>query len=518
MQGKQKTDSDKLRRLITLCGVCVAGVILTLDVTVVGVALESIGTDLRASFANLQWIANAYNIAFGSFLLAGGSLADLFGRKRIFAFGIVVFTIASLSCGLAQSALTLDLLRGLQGFGAAFVLSSGFAILANEFQEKDRARAFGFLGASFGIGLALGPLIGGLLISGPGWRWAFFVNVPIGIALLLFAVPRINETRDPEATIIDWLGLATFTSSLFFLIYAFIAAPEAGWGSWVTVGSFAAAAMFLLFFLLAEYLQQRPMFDLSLFRNKTFVGVLLMPFAFGFGFVSLLLYIPLYFQSVGSYTALRAGLVMLPLTLPLFFVPPVAGKLFDAVGARVLLGTAGALIGIGTLLMHGLNVSTTGGTILFVTGLVLTGIGAGILNGIMDNVAISEVAVERSGMAAGIFSTMRLATEAVAIAVAGAILIGLTKHNLSAMLSNAGAGIPASQINEAVNLVARGDINGAAAFVSPESRSTFVEMSKQSYTSALQSVFFVLSGISFIATALAYFLVRRNHSDLTNQN
>jgi MFS family permease len=166
---------------------------LPLDVTVVGVALDSIGRDLEASFAGLQWVVNSYNLAFGSLLLTAGTLADLFGRRRMFALGIVVFTLSSLLCGFSQSPLMLNLLRAFQGIGAAFVLTSGTAAIANEFRASaERAKAFGILGSSFGIGLALGPLAGGVFSSGLGWRWIFFVNIPVGLSVLALAVPRMN--------------------------------------------------------------------------------------------------------------------------------------------------------------------------------------------------------------------------------------------------------------------------------------------------------------------------------------
>ena len=409
-----KNQSWSGRKRLTLFGVCVAAIMLPLDITIVGVALDSIGRDLNASFAGLQWVITGYNMTFGSLLLTAGSLADLFGRRRLFAFGIALFTIFSLLCGFSQNLLMLNCFRVLQGVGSAFVLTSGTAVLANEFRHgSERAKAFGALGSAFGIGLALGPLIGGVLNSGLGWRWIFWVNLPVGLSVLALAVPKMAESKDPGATRIDWAGLVTFTLSLFLLIYALNSGPEAGWGSPRIIGALLGTSILIAIFITAERSQRRPMFDLSLFRKPSFVAAQILPVAVGFGFVALLVYLPLYFQGVKGYSPLQAGLGMMPLTVPILFVPILAGRLAARIPVRIMLTAGLVLIGLGALWMSGIKSDPRALAI----GLGITGIGTGITFGLMDNLAVSVVPADRSGMAAGIFSTMRIAGEMIAIAL-----------------------------------------------------------------------------------------------------
>ncbi len=501
---KLKTRWSKCKRA-TVIGVGVASVMLPLAFSTLGVTLESIGQELQASFTDLQWVVNAYNLTFGAFPLAAGSLADLFGRRRMLAIGLTIFSLASLLCGLVQTPLMLILLEGLLGIGAAFVLSSGTAVLANEFRGRERAIAFGILGSCFGIGLAVGPIVGGILTSWLSWRWAFFVNVPVGLWVLLLLLPRMNESRDPSATRIDWIGLITFTASLFWFIFALIEGPHKGWGSPSIIGTFLGTCILLALFIFAELRQRRPMFDLALFRKPTFIAVSITPIAFAFGFVALLIYIPLYFQSIVGYSALQAGLLMIPLTLPLFAMPFVTSILTRYLQERVLISTGLALIGLGTLWMRAIEISE--GWIDSIGSLLVIGIGAGILNGLMDRVAVSVVPPERSGMAAGIFSTTRVVGDSIAIAGAGAILISTIRAQLPALLTRTSV-IDQSRMVELANLIARGDINGAASSIPSLYRDTFIQAANQSYTMALQTIFFVITCVSFATAILTLALVR----------
>jgi EmrB/QacA subfamily drug resistance transporter len=478
---------------------------LTTDVTSSGVALDSIGQDLDATFADLQWVVNAFNLTFGAFLLTAGSLADLLGRRRMFALGVILFNVAAMMCGLSQSSLILNFSRALEGIGAAFVWPTGSALIAYEFRGAERSKAYSFLGASFGIGLAIGPLLSGVLTGWLSWRWIFLINVPVGLSILILAVPRMSESSDPGADRVDWAGLIAFVLSLTLFLYALSGSLEAGWGSPLVAGALLGTLVFGVLFILVEQRQRRPMFDLALFRKPTFVAISLLPLAFSCGFVALLVYIPLYFQGIKGYSPLQAGFVMLPLTVPVFVVPFISSKLTAYLPARVLLSTGLGLIGLGALWMSQLETSTS--TTVLLSGLAIAGSGAGTVSGLMDYVAISVAPAERSGMAAGMFSTMRLVSSSTAIAGIGTILITLTQSRLLKLIADTPVA-SGGRATELANVVARGDLIDAAASVTATDREAFVQAATQSYTSALSTVFGIIACISFVGAVLVLALVR----------
>ena len=490
----------------TLIGVCIACAMVPLDITILGVAVDSIGRELKADFTQIEWIVNTHNLTFGSFLLTGGSLADRFGRRQMLCIGLCIFVILSLLYAFAKSALTLSLLRAAQGIGAAFLFSSATAVLANEFRGSSRPAAFGMLGSSLGVGLVLGPLLGGLLTSTVGWRWAFLINLPVGLAMLLLAVPRMRESRDSKASYVDWWGLVTFTISLFLLILGLIEAPRIGWISAIVICSLIGFVVFIGLFFVVERIQRRGMFDLTLLHNPVFVGMLLLPIALGFGYVALLIYLPIYFQGIGGYTPWQAGLVMMPLNLPVFIMPTISARLSLFVQPRKLLALGFVCVGLGNLLMRPAIGSTDWKT--FLGSLIVVGIGAGIVNGIMDSVAVSVAPPERSGMATGIFNTMRPVGNAIGFAGAGAILVSVIQVVLPRLVSGKLNTFGTSFVAN-VEQVARGDISGAVALVPPTVQLAFRDVATRSYTEALQAVLIVQAAICFIAAILVFRLCRK---------
>src|SRR6476646_7462465 len=245
-----------------LIAVSVAIFMLLLDITVVNVALPAIQHSLHSSFQDLQWVVNAYALT-----LAAVSLADLLGRRRVFVTGLVVFTLSSAACGLAGSPLALNLARAVQGTGGAMMFATSLALIAQAFHGKERGLAFGVFGGVIGAAVAVGPVVGGLITSGIGWEWIFFVNVPIGVLAVLVTLRQVDESRDPEATGVDWLGLVTFCGALFLLVFALIQGNEKGWGSTEIVSYLASSAALLVLFVVVERRQRRPMLDLTLFRR-----------------------------------------------------------------------------------------------------------------------------------------------------------------------------------------------------------------------------------------------------------
>ncbi len=277
---------------------------LLLDITIVNVALPDIQHALHSTFSDLQWIVDAYALTLAAFLLTGGSLADMYGRRLLYLVGLVIFTASSVLCGFSVSTLMLVLCRALQGIGGAVMFAVSLALLADAFRGRDRGTAFGIWGAITGLAVAIGPLLGGILTSGISWRWIFFVNAPIGLAALVITIMRVSESRQPKASRPDWAGFVLFTAALACLVYALIESSQKSFTDSVVLGCFAASALLLIAFVLVEWRIASPMFDLNLFRLPTFSGGLVAALGISASIFSVLLYLVLYLQDILGYSAL----------------------------------------------------------------------------------------------------------------------------------------------------------------------------------------------------------------------
>ncbi len=414
----------------TLLVVCLSVFMLLLDITIVNVALPSIQNDLGSSFEDLQWVVDAYALALAALLLASGSLADLLGRRRVFVTGLLLFVAASLLCGLSGSPTMLNLARGFQGIGGAMMFATSLALIAQEFPAQERGTAFGIWGATTGFAVAVGPLVGGVLTDGLGWEWIFLVNVPIGLITAAITVARVPRgERDPAARI-DWAGLVTFSAGLFCLVLALIRGNDDGWGSAKIIGLLVAAAALLAVFVAVERRGEQPMLDLTLFRVPTFTGAQIVAFSIHASMFSMFLYIVLYMQNVLGYSPLETGVRFLPISLLSFLAAPIAGKLAERYSVRAFLGTGLALVGLGLVLMSGIDPGDGWTTLL--PGFILGGIGIGFVNPPLATAAIGVVEPRRSGAASGINSTARQVGTAVGIAGLGAILQSKLAHDLGA--------------------------------------------------------------------------------------
>ena len=256
----------------TLAAVCLGTFMLLLDVTIVVVALPSIRASLHTSFSDVQWTIDAYSLSLASLLLASGSLADILGRRRVFASGLAIFTAGSLLCGVSQSGLMLIISRAAQGIGGATVYATSLALLAQTFHGRDRGFAFGIWGATTGVATALGPVLGGVLTTELSWRWIFLVNLPFGALAIFVTLTRVQEFRPPRARRIDFAGLVVFALGLVSLVFGLIESSQRGWTSGEVLGALAAAVVLLAAFPFVELAQSEPMFDLRLFRKPTFLG------------------------------------------------------------------------------------------------------------------------------------------------------------------------------------------------------------------------------------------------------
>jgi EmrB/QacA subfamily drug resistance transporter len=410
----------------TLVAVCAAIFMLLLDITIVNVALPAMQHALHASFSELQWVIDAYALTLATCVLTAGSASDLFGRKRVFCIGIVLFTVASAICGAASDPVLLIASRAAQGIGGSIMFATSLALLSQEFHGKERGTAFGIWGATTGAAVAVGPLAGGMLTSWLSWRWIFLVNVPIGIATLLISLRKLRETSDPDQGSIDPVGLTLLTGGLFCGVFALIEGNKRGWSS-AFILSFACGSVALLIgFVLQQSRRERPMMDPRLFRKPAFTGCQIAAFALSASLFAMFLYLTLYIQEILGYSPLQAGLRFLPITLLAFFAAPIAGKLTARVPIRALLSVGLALVALSMALMADLSVHS--GWTSLLAGFLVGGVGIGVTNPALATTSISTVPRAQAGVGSGVNATFRQVGIATGIAGLGAIF----QHQVSA--------------------------------------------------------------------------------------
>ena len=495
------------RKWRVLAVVCVAVFMLLLDITVVNVALPNIEKELHTSFTDLQWVVDAYALTLAATMLNAGSLGDLLGRKRVFLVSIALFTLASTLCGAATSPLWLIIARGAQGIGGAGMFAVSLAIISQEFHGRERGTAFGIWGATVGMAVAIGPLVGGALTTYVGWRWIFFVNIPIGIACVTAGLRALNESRDETHGGFDLPGLVTLTAGLFALVLGLFRGTDWGWSSGRIVGLFAAAAVLLVAFAVIELRQRAPMFDIRLFRVPTFTGAQITAFAMSSGMFAQFLYLALYLQDVLGYSPMGAGIRFLPLSLVSFVVAPIAGRLSARVPIRILLSVGLGLVGAALLLMWGISLHSTWLTLL--AGFVVGGIGIGLVNAPLASTAVSVVEPRRAGMASGINNTFRQVGIATGIAALGAIFQGRIASHLSQPFDKPGTvagGVPNLQHIWAQG-VASGNLRPPP--VPGLDVHAATGLARSAFIGGLNSILFVAAFVLFAGAILAFALVRR---------
>ncbi len=413
--------AEENKKWWTLAAVAFGLFMIMLDNTVVNVALPSIGRDLKISIAELEWIVTAYALVFAALLITGGKLADMFGRRRIFVIGLAVFSLSSLACGFAPSAGFLIGARAAQGIGAALMNPATLSIITATFPPRQRGQAIGIWAGVSALALAIGPLVGGLIVDNIGWNWIFFVNVPIGVLGIVVSQLVITESRDTShEQSIDLPGLLTSGLALFSLSYALIEGNRHGWASAEILGLFAAAAVLLAAFIVLETRQRLPMLDLSLFRIGSFVGANVVALLVSLGMFGVFFFVSLYVQNILGYSPTKAGAIFLPMTILIILIAPIAGKTSDRIGGRWLMGGGMTILGISLLLYQRIGVHTGFWTLL--PALILGGIGMALTMSPMTSVAMGSVPVDKAGVGSGVLNSFRQIGGALGIALMGAIL------------------------------------------------------------------------------------------------
>jgi EmrB/QacA subfamily drug resistance transporter len=418
---QSETNALDPRRWKALAVLAVAQFMVVLDASIVNVALPSIQTDLGFSESGLQWVVNAYTLMFGGFLLLGGRAADLFGRRRVFIIGLLVFSVASLVGGFATTDGQLIVARGVQGLGAAIVSPAALSIVTTTFTEgAERNKALGIWGALAGAGGAVGVLMGGMLTEWAGWEWVLFVNVPIGVAAALAAPRFVRESRTHERTSMDVAGAVSVTAGLVVLVYALVDANDAGWGSTQTVGLLALSVALIAAFVAIELRTKHPIMPLTIFRNRNVASADAVALLVGASLFSMFFFISLYLQQVLGDSALEAGLSYLPLAVSIILSAGAASQLVTKVGPKPVLVSGLVLTTIGLLLFT--QISADGsylGDVLVPSVIVAVGLGLSFVS--LTIVAVSGVTDHDAGMASGLLNTAQQVGGALGLAVLSSI-------------------------------------------------------------------------------------------------
>ncbi len=498
------------RRWWTLVAVCTGTFMLLLDLTVVNVALPDIQQSLHSTFSDLQWVLDAYSLTLAAFLLTAGVIGDIFGRRRLFAVGLAIFSASSLACGVSTTPLMLTVARGVQGTGSAIMFATSLALIAQAFSGKERGTAFGIYGAVVGGAVAIGPLVGGAITSGIGWRWIFFVNLPIGAVAIVITLAKVTDSKDPTRRSVDWIGFITFSSSLFLLVYSLVEGNTLGWSSPTIVGTLVGSAVLMAIFLVAESLVRDPMLELGLFRRPAMVGVSVTAFTLGASIFAMFLYLTIYMQDDLGYGPFAAGLRFLPITMLSFVVAPIAGKLTVQVKSRYLLGLGLLLIALACKLTNQIGPHSSWTVLL--PGFIVAGIGIGMVNPVLASAAVSVVPPERSGMASGSSATFRQVGMATGIAGLGAVFLSQVRPDTAHALASTPAGrmVLAQGGTRLSQAVAGGGVRDVAASIPVASaRHALINAYQIGFTTTFNHLMSIAMWTALVGAVAALALVRQ---------
>ncbi|SDE92527.1 drug resistance transporter, EmrB/QacA subfamily [Blastococcus fimeti] len=486
-----------MRKWLPLTAICIGTFMLLVDVTIVNVALPDIARDLDTSFAQLQWVVDVYALALAALVLGAGSLADLYGRRRLYLIGLVVFALSSLACGLAPDAGWLIAARGIQGIGGAIMFATTIALINTSYEGRDRGTAFGIWGAVLGAAAALGPILGGALTE-LDWRWIFYVNLPVTVLAVGMTLVAVREARQPGAPKPDVPGIALFSLGAGAVVFGLVRAAAVGWGRTGSWGPVVVGAVVLVVWVLVELRRPAPMLDVRLFAGRSFSGIMLAALVLNGAAFALLVYTSLWLQSIGGLSPLQAGCVFIPLSVVSFVAAAAGGRFLQTQPPRFVLGGGLLLIGAGCLLMTLIDTDSTWRSL--VAGLAVLGAGVGVANPTLASAALAAVPRERSGMASGAVNTARQMGFAVGVSVLGTVFA----TGASGALRDAGTPDPSGT----ATALSAGQAPGIIAEADPQARAGLADALGSGYAAGLDGVFLAAGLAGLVGGLLVLWLVR----------
>jgi len=497
--------TDDNRRWWTLGAMCFALFMIMLDNTVVNVALPAIQKDLHSSISGLEWTVNAYTLSFAVLLVTGGRLGDIFGRRKMFLFGVIVFGLSSAFIGLSQSEAWLVAGRAAQGIGAAFMMPATLSIITNAFPAHERGKAIGTWAGVSALALAIGPVVGGFLVENVSWQSIFFLNVPVAALAVAVTLAATRESRDESSTHhVDYPGVAAITVGLSALVLALVEGNSWGWGSAAIVALLAISAVGLFAFALVERRVVEPMVDFRFFRSRSFLGANLVAFIVSFAMLAMFFFLALYMQNIKGYSPLQAGVRFLPSTVVIILVAPIAGRLSDRIGPRPLM-TAGLLIVAGSLFWQGhLQVDTSYG--FLVGAFMLMGLGMGLVMSPMSTAAMNSVQVAKAGVAGGILSMSRMVGGTFGVAAVGALFQQISDNRLQSRLSD--VPLTASQKTWFMDNVGSGAVKGKLSQLDPQTAHQVGDALRNTFVNSLSVSLKLSSAVAAVGVAVALMTIQ----------
>jgi MFS transporter, DHA2 family, methylenomycin A resistance protein len=496
---------DRRAKILTLGAMCFALFMAMLDNTVVNVALPSIQDHFGSGVSGLQWIIDAYTLVFAAFMLTGGTLGDLYGRKRTFLVGLSIFTAGSLVAGLAPSLNALIAGRAIQGLGAAALLPGTLSILTQTFPDpKERAQAIGIWAGVSGMALAAGPIVGGALVDSLGWQSVFFLNIPIGILALFVASRIVRESKNPEGRHLDLPGQILAILTLGSLTYALIEANNYGWTSPFIFGLFATAVVAGALFLWTELRSTSPMLQLRFFQNRTFAAAATVAGFISFGMFGIFFFLTLFLQNVQGYSAFQMGLRSLPMTGAIIIVAPVSGQIAGRIGPRIPMTVGLTIVGVGMLLMQRISPDMPYSALWW--NLMMLGVGMGLVMTPMTAAVMGAVPRERAGMASATSNASREVGGVFGIALLGAIVTHWFAKDLASSL--AGLHLPAAVKAHVVTLAAHGGGTAARSLPAGVDAARLHSVIDSAFVSGMHVAFWVSAGVLLSGAVLSAVFVQ----------
>ncbi len=492
-----------------------------LDNLVVNVAMPTIQRRLGAGISELQWIIDAYTLAFAAFMLTGGTLGDIYGRKRLFTTGLAVFSLGSLACAMSSNIHELIAFRIIQGLGGALILPGSLAIITANFQGRERGAAIGIWSAISGLAIAIGPLIGGYLVQYVSWESIFFINVPIGvvaIGLTLAVVPESKDTSGKRR--LDIRGAVTGTLGLFFLVYATIEGNPRGWSNWLIIVSYALSAALLIAFWSMERRSKAPMLPLRFFRNRTFSAGVAVAACVFFSLFGVMFFFSLYLQNVKGYSPIGAGERLLPLTVMILLVAPIAGQLSDRFGSRWLMASGTLVLAAGLAMFLGVGSSAPYAT-LILPAMVVISTGIALTLSPMSAAIMGSQDPTQAGIASAVQTTSQQTGGVAGVALLGALITASFDRSFAAKLTASGFPHPVVRaiLSKAAKSAAGGALRPSQAppHVKREVIHTIILAAHESFMHATHTGIYLAIGFALLASVLSVLFVRNHVTTTTSK-